>query len=439
MSRRGTALAALSLAALAGCAPLPPPQSAPAPPQDAAPVPAPTPSAPRSLALSGEPRLSVGLHWDLDSLALALPGPTPVTSGAGSRSASGVLVAARGPDGAWSWRAGAAGGAIGGGDTLWVGDRRAFSHRPIGWNGKTWRGALKVFVNPRGRLTLASELPLESYLLGVLPGEIGPLAPALLEAGRAQAIAARSYTLFYRGRRAAEGFDVYSSVEDQVYGPVESERPLATRCVETTRAAIALFDGQPIRANYSSTCGGITSEVWEAWPAENLPYLVSHPDAEGGVAFCAQSPHYRWREEWSAAELAANLARHAPAFGVPLPPGGVGEITDVRVETRSRSGRAWRVVVETTRGRMRVPAYVMRQVLRRPGRAESILRSNLFKLEVRRDPATRAALGIVVSGGGNGHGAGLCQTGALGMARAGRRAEAIVMHYYRGVEIRRMY
>jgi SpoIID/LytB domain protein len=80
-------------------------------------------------------------------------------------------------------------------------------------------------------------------------------------------------------------------------------------------------------------------------------------------------------------------------------------------------------------------------VLRRPtsGGGSPILRSNLFKLDVRRDRATGRALAVVVSGAGSGHGVGLCQTGALGMARAGRSAEQILEHYYRGVSLRRLY
>ena len=259
-----------------------------------------------------------------------------------------------------------------------------------------------------------------------------------MEAGRAQAIAARSYTLFYRGRRAAEGFDLYGTVEDQLYGPVESERPLAARCVAATRGRVALAAGQPIRANYCSTCGGITAEVWEAWPTPAVSYLVSHLD-HGSADYCAASPQYRWREEWPAAEFAADLARFAPPQAVPLPPAGVGEIVDVAVAERSRSGRVWRLAVTTTTGTITIPAYTIRQVLRRPGSATAILRSNLFKVDVRRDPATRRALAVVVSGAGSGHGVGLCQTGAVGMALAGRDAEAILAHYYPGAEIRRLY
>jgi len=78
-------------------------------------------------------------------------------------------------------------------------------------------------------------------------------------------------------------------------------------------------------------------------------------------------------------------------------------------------------------------------VLRRPGRPEAILRSNLFKAAVRRAAGGSPVLAVVASGAGSGHGVGLCQTGALGMARAGVRGEAILRHYYSGIEIRRLY
>ena len=91
-----------------------------------------------------------------------------------------------------------------------------------------------------------------------------------------------------------------------------------------------------------------------------------------------------------------------------------------------------------------MPSYSLRQVLRRPRRSPgsnngvAILRSTLFKVDVRRDPQTRRALAVVVSGAGSGHGVGLCQTGALGMARVGHSAEAIVRHYYSGASLERV-
>ncbi len=444
----GTRLAAAALVALAAsCAPLPRPVSPPAPPvaRPGAPAPLPPP-APAAFELAAEPAMDVGLAWDLDDVELTTVGSDAMLvtpDGSAQRSLGTIRVTAKngeatfdnlGPRGR-----GNLGSALRAGDTLWVRDRRLSPEAVVAWRGKTWRGSIKIFVNPRGRLTVVDRLPLETYLLGVVPGEIGALSDALIEAGRAQAIAARGYTLFYRGRRGEEGFDLYGTVEDQVYGPVETERPLATRCVESTRGDVPLADGWPIRANYCSTCGGITAEAWEAWPTDGLRYLVSRRDRDGSEDYCAASPQYRWREEWTAAEFGSNLAHFAPQYGVELPPTGVGTLFDVRVASRSRSGRVWRLEVTTSTGTIIVPAYVLRQVLRRAGNAGAILRSNLFKVDVRRDPATGRTLAIVASGAGSGHGVGLCQTGALGMARTGKNAAEILEHYYTGVELRHMY
>jgi stage II sporulation protein D len=326
-------------------------------------------------------------------------------------------------------------------DTLWIGDETSSSGEKalLGWNAKHWRGRFKVFLNPRGRLTLVTRLTLERYLLGVVPGEIGALRDSLLEAGRAQAIAARSYTLFYKGRRGAEGFDLYGTVEDQLYGSQEVERPLATRCVESTRGRVSTWQGAPIRANYCSTCGGITAEVWEAWPTAGREYLQSVPDrGTSNVDWCANSPQYRWRETWSAEEFAGEIARFAPGQGIVLPPAGVGELRDVQVEQRSRSARAWRLRVTTSTGEIVLPAYSIRQVLRRPGNPNAILRSNLFKIAARRGDQGRV-VEVIASGAGSGHGVGLCQTGALAMAKEGVPAEAILAHYYIGTQVLKLY
>lgn len=441
-------LTLMALAAwVASCAPVPPPASSPVPGQpspspvpEARPSPTPTPEP----EATGLPRtwFTIGLIWDVDTLSLApigtarLGGPASGTIEPHERlsvrvTRQGAVARVTGPRGSRQYT-------VWPSDTLTVVAEGQSGEGLVRWNGKSWRGELRLFVNPRKKLTLATRLPLETYLLGVIPGEIGPLAEDLLEAGRAQTIAARSYSLYYLGRRGAEGFDLYATVEDQVYGPVESEKPLATRCVESTAGEVALFRGTPIRANYSSTCGGISTDVWEAWPQPPQPYLVSQRDRDGGADYCSASPHYRWREEWSASDFLATLRNFGPTYGVRLPSGGLGELIDVQVQSRSRSGRVWWLVVQTTRGEVRIHAYSLRQVLRRPGNPAAILRSNLFKVDVRRDPATRRALAVVASGAGSGHGVGLCQTGALGMARKGRRGEQILQHYFSGAVVSRL-
>lgn len=431
----------VALVALAGfaasCAPVPPPGQVPAPPagQPGAP--------PAPFRLDHEPSIDVGIGLGLDSLTLAPPHAIAIASSVGGKESrlgeSASVVSIRVASGGFrvSW-AGASGHDLARTDTLWAIDPQAGA-RGIAWKGKSWRGRLKIFVDPRGKLTLATRIPLETYLLGVVPAEIGGLAPELVEAGRAQAIAARSYTLFYGGRRASEGFDLYGTVEDQVYGPIDNEKPLATKCVESTRGSIAISKSGPIRANYCSTCGGITADVWEAWPADPVDYLVGRRDRGGPSDYCALSPQYRWREEWKADEFLSDIATYGPPEGVALPASGMGQLVDARVDERSRSGRAWRLLVRTTTGDVLIPAYSLRRVLRRPGNAAQILRSNLFKLDVRRDPATARAVAVVVSGAGSGHGVGLCQTGAIGMARSGIDANHILLHYYSGIEIKRFY
>ncbi len=452
-------LVPLALLSAGGCAPIAVGQRPPAPPAATATKTPPAPPAPREEPpvpqVEGpsverrEPVLDIGLAWDLDTTRVGFSGTQVLEVQSRDRSgvhsaggpielrASGtqLLVMPRDRRRAVPLLV------LHAGDTLWVGPERLERGETAAllWNGGHWRGRFKVFLNQRGRLTVATRLALEPYLLGVVPGEIGALSDSLLEAGRAQAIAARSYTLFYQGRRGAEGFDLYATVEDQVYGPREAERPLATRCVESTRGLVGLSRGTPIRANYYSTCGGITAEAWEAWPTSSYDYLTSHPDAGAAGDHCASSPVYRWREEWTARDFAANLAKHARTFGVSLPAGGVGEVVDVRVAERSRSGRVWRLEVETTTGLIRIHAHSLRQMLRRGGNPSAILRSNLFKIAARRDPASRRVVAVVASGAGSGHGVGLCQTGALGMARRGTRGEGILAHYYPGASLKRLY
>ena len=449
---------------LAGCAPLPSPQTSapppaagsgrgdpPVPPVTAArdQVPVPPVVLPPSSFDRGEPTFDIGLAWNLDSTSVGFAGTQALEVQSADRpglhsspgpiglrvSGNQLLVTPRDRKRAVPLLV------LHAGDTLWVGSDRLArgDNAQLTWKGTHWRGRFKVFLNARGTLTIATRLPLERYLEGVVPGEIGALSDSLLEAGRAQAVAARSYTLFYKGRRGSEGFDLYATVEDQLYSPFESERSLATRCVESTRGLVNLSAGRPIRANYCSTCGGITAEAWEAWPTDPYDYLTSHADGDTAGDYCASSPLYRWREEWSVAEFTANLTKFAPTFGVPLPRGGVGDLLDVRVVQRSRSGRVWWLEVETRTGLVRIHAHSLRQMLRRGGNPASILRSNLFKIDVRRDPATRRALAVVASGSGSGHGVGLCQTGALGMARQGSRGEAILAHYYPGTTLKRLY
>jgi stage II sporulation protein D len=139
---------------------------------------------------------------------------------------------------------------------------------------RTYRGVVEVFGNTRNTFTIVNELPMEDYLLGVVPNELSPTTFGQLEALKAQAVAARTYIVRNMGQYKAEGYDICDTDACQVYMGAGTEDPLATRAVNETRGAIATYNGQPINALYSSTCGGKTESVENIFD-EKLPYLVS--------------------------------------------------------------------------------------------------------------------------------------------------------------------
>jgi peptidoglycan hydrolase-like amidase len=140
---------------------------------------------------------------------------------------------------------------------------------PVRLNGKAYRGKLEVFVNSRGTLTVVNVVPIEDYLLGVVPNE---LSLPSLEAQKAQAVAARTYALANVGNYGRQGFDLLPTVWSQVYKGVSSENANGTRAVMETRGIVATYQGKPINAKYTSTCGGRTENSENVFDF-NAPYL----------------------------------------------------------------------------------------------------------------------------------------------------------------------
>lgn len=147
---------------------------------------------------------------------------------------------------------------------------------PLEIEGRAYHGALEVFSNARHTLTVVNELPLEEYLRGVVPNELSPATFGQIEALKAQAVAARTYIYRNLGQYANEGYDVCSTDACQVYMGALTEDPLSTQAVVETRGTIATYDGKPINALYSSTCGGRTEDAEHIFN-EKVPYLVSVP------------------------------------------------------------------------------------------------------------------------------------------------------------------
>ena len=135
-----------------------------------------------------------------------------------------------------------------------------------------YRGRMEIYPNPQGRLTVMNTVDIETYLRGVVPKEMGAWEFPALEALKAQAVAARTYALANRGKRAKEGFDLVDTVSDQVYGGRDGEQPLTDRAIEETKGLVAMYGGKPIQALFMANSGGGTLDNRYVFGGD-FPYL----------------------------------------------------------------------------------------------------------------------------------------------------------------------
>jgi stage II sporulation protein D len=138
---------------------------------------------------------------------------------------------------------------------------------------KPYRTAARVFINLRGTYNIINELNMEDYLRGVVPAEMGSKIYDEVEALKAQAIAARTYAFRNLGQFKREGYDICAGPACQAYNGFSGEEALTDRAVRETAGLVATYNGQPIDALYTATCGGETSDVGTMFPGRNEPYL----------------------------------------------------------------------------------------------------------------------------------------------------------------------
>jgi stage II sporulation protein D len=303
----------------------------------------------------------------------------------------------------------------------------------ITWNGKPYRGELLISITDSGALVV-NRLPMDSYLRGVVPLEIGNRTAAEIAAVQAQAVAARTYA--YKHLNNARAFDMYATVQDQVYGGVNAEKPLSDSAINSTADAVVLYAGKPITTPYHSTCGGTTaavSEVWYDQPDE--PYLRPVSDRIPGTTgyYCDPSPRFSWTQSYDAAGLQTVMEKYLASY-TNAPKTDLGRITDVTEQGRTESGRVAALAVRTQRGNYVLKGNDIRFVLRDPKGA--ILNSTLFTLSTQTSDGHVTSL--TINGRGYGHGIGMCQWGAIGRARAGQNYRTILETYYPGTTIGRI-
>lgn len=398
--------------------------------------------------------LAIGLATGKPRVELTVEGATELIGGGDSRvlarlpaGAACVLEAGRG---GVSWRGGGRDGVAAAPLRLRPVDPR----HGLVWGDTPYGGEMRI-LRPQSGLTLINVVALEEYLRGVVPWEIGRPGEPGLAALEAQAVAARTYSLAHRGDRSGLGFDLWADVQDQVYHGRRGNDPWCDRAVDNTRGLVLRHGGREIEAYYCSTCGGRTSDVHEVWPREPRPYLTSVADGPSEESWCRGSPLFRWEKSWSAADLERVLQRTLPEYlqwlsasparrdwageGFAPARAGVdarrpGRLRGLEIAGRTSCGRVARLDVRTDAGVYRIRGDRVRWVLAPVDGRFSILESASFDLSVEsgRDGGLRR---VTVAGRGFGHGVGLCQHGALAMARAGHGVREILAHYYPGARL----
>jgi stage II sporulation protein D len=279
---------------------------------------------------------------------------------------------------------------------------------PIKIGDREYPGTLELHTE-EGRLLVVNELPLERYLAGVVGSEV-PNSWSV-EAKKAQAVAARTYALMKRAD-ADRAWHLEATVNDQVYNgkPVDG----ATRAAVTaTHGEVLTRDGYLVSAFYHSTCGGMTELPKDVWPEQ-----PSHGNTAVVCGHCERSPHHTWKVDISPEQLlsAAGRAGHEAT-----------QVKGLHVRSRSTSERITGIDLVTDRGTVTWSGQRFRELLGygkvKGTRFEVSVHGNAFRL----------------TGRGFGHGVGMCQWGAQGMAAAGDGYRAILGLYYPSSKIERIY
>ncbi len=269
---------------------------------------------------------------------------------------------------------------------------------------------LRILRTKSGQVEVVA---LDDYVAAVLPGEIGRRAPA--PALEAQAVAARSYALARRERHLDEGADLCDATHCQVFRGRDAATEETRDASEATRGLVLVQKGRVIAAPFHAVCGGKTARPRDVWDDEENPDLVPVDDDA-----CRDAPGFEWSYAIRRKEL--------PALGAAL---GFPEARFFEVFSRDTTGRVAAVRFVAPGGR----AVTLRGFDFRRGASElwgwATVRSTAFEV-------TESRTEYLLTGRGTGHGAGMCQAGAIARAKREETREQILALYYRGAALERM-
>jgi len=284
-----------------------------------------------------------------------------------------------------------------------------------GAESRRYRGSLEFRVE-NGNLTVVNELNVEDYLRGVVPAEVPATWPA--EALKAQAVAARNFALQRVEATRGRTFNVACDQSSQVYKGYDAESPNTDKAVEETRGVVMLNSGSLITAFFHSSSGGYTENCEDVWN-NALPYIKCKVDP-----YDKNDRYYNWQENYSAEQITDQLKNAGYNFK---------RVTELEELARTTSGARVEKIAVKGEGLAGEPLRV------EISNADKVrialgLKSALFTLNKVYDK-DKNLTGVNITGSGWGHGLGLSQWGAYGMAKQGYNYQDILKYYYSGINI----
>ncbi len=277
------------------------------------------------------------------------------------------------------------------------------------FNGRKYQGQAVVMID-QGKVLLVNRLPLESYLKGVVPKEM--MASWDDAALCSQAVAARTYALYLSKKSEDKPYDVAATTASQVYGGIDASTQKTDQAVARTAGRVLIFKDKPVLSYFHSHSGGMLEDPAKVWTT-GMPYYAIKNDQ------ISQQFH---PVDWSTVIPATEVRKALVKNGF-----HVGPVRDIRIVETSPSGRWTMVRITTDSGEVDVKGNSLRIWL-----GAGTIKSTLGTI-------SRHGSKFVFKGQGFGHGVGLSQWGAQGMARAGRSYQEILTHYYPGTTIAKIY
>ncbi|MBD2312836.1 SpoIID/LytB domain-containing protein [Desertifilum sp. FACHB-1129] len=313
-------------------------------------------------------------------------------------------------------------------------------------NSRLYGGRLRLQLNAYGSYTLVNDVPLETYLRGVVPHEIGISAPPT--AIEAQAILARTYALRNLRRFTIDNYEICASTDCQVYKGLTEVFAVSDRAISATRGEVLTYNNELVDALYSSNAGGVTAPFNDVWDGPERPYLRAVVDSVANSWDLSSRPLqneqnfrafmnlkkgfneddwelFRWREEATLQGIAEFLQKFLQRRNHPM--AKMKTVQQVRVTERSPAGRVLKMEVQTDVGVVEVFKDDIRNAFYPPI-------STLFYLDPIYNP-DRSLKGYAFVGGGFGHGVGLSQSGSYRLGRLGWSSQQILNFYFPGTQV----